>query len=216
MGGRKVIAGGELYVCSQAKTIPRPMHLFQSPSEQSLEFLKPYRIADELFTLLSGEQILIPKYSPTFKRWLGEPLKETFGGKMLLEVEGKPMFAELAIMHLFLKADWQARWVETYAKNKMAPIFLSEWKDDKYKNQSPYAITDKKVLECLSNIAAINNNNYGGCWDVVAWKDDSIIFAESKRQKQDRIKETQINWLTAALAYGLKPENFAMIEWGME
>lgn len=189
------------------------MATFNPPSEQSFEFLKPYRVADELFTLPSGEQILIPKYAPTFKQWLGIPLNETFGGKTVLDVDGRPMFAELAIMNLFKRSGWQARWVETYAKSKTAPIFLSEWKDDKYKNQLADPIADEKILRCLSDIAEINKNNYGGCWDVVAWKDDSIVFAESKRRKQDRIQETQINWLTAALAYGLKPQNFTLIEW---
>lgn len=191
------------------------MATFNSPSEQSLEFLKPYRVADELFTLPSGEQILIPKYASAFKQWLGIPLNETFGGKTVLDVDGRPMFAELAIMNLFVRAGWQARWVETYAKGKNAPIFLSEWKDDKYKNQLPDPITDEKIISCLAGIAALSENSYGGCWDVLAWKNDTLIFAESKRLKRDSIRDTQINWLSSALAYGLKPENFALIEWTM-
>ncbi len=58
---------------------------------------------EELF-LLKEETIKIPKCIIKFDRWLGDPIKETFGGKPIVCVDGKPMFAELAIMNSFIKS----------------------------------------------------------------------------------------------------------------
>lgn len=65
----------------------------------------------------------------------------------------------------------------------------------------------------LREIAALNGGNFSGCWDVLAWKGDRIIFAESKRSKRDKINKNQIRWLKVSLCYGLKPENFLVVEW---
>jgi len=51
--------------------------------------------------------------------------------------------------------------------------------------------------------------------DVFCWKDDSIIFAESKCLSKDKIRPNQIQWLDAALNYGLKEESFLMVEWDL-
>ena len=67
----------------------------------------------------------------------------------------------------------------------------------------------------MSKVAEQNKNSYSGCWDVLGWKDDRIIFAESKRSKKDSIRSTQISWLTAGLKHGLKKDNFLIVQWDM-
>ncbi len=173
----------------------------------------PTHLNPTTFELFHLENLVIevPKCIISFDKWLGEPVKETFGGKTVLNIDGKPMFAELAIANYFTKVNWEARWVETYGKKE--PICLVEWKDDKYKNQVHVPFSNLNVINILSNIAKINNNSYAGCWDVVAYKNEQIIFAESKRSKKDSIRNSQINWLKSALAYGLKPENLLVVEW---
>ncbi len=169
----------------------------------------------EEIILPSGQKVKIPKCNFVFKEWKGEPIKETFGGKALIDVDGKPMFAELAIMHLFIKSGWQARWIETYATSDKKPKILSEWKDDKYKNQIIASIADEVVTRRLAQIAALNGS-YSGCWDVLGWNGDKIIFAESKRFKKDRIQGTQVRWLDAGLHSRLTPENFLIVQWDFE
>lgn len=169
----------------------------------------------EIFNL-TGTDIEIPKCLTKFKAWRGEPVKETFGGKSIVCVDNKPMFAELAIVQYFIKSGWQSRWIETYARDKQDPLFLLQWKDDRFKNQENSPIKDKKILEILSDITSRNNNSYSGCWDVIAWKGDNIIFAESKRLKRDKIRQTQNNWLSAGLRYGLKTDNFLIVQWEIE
>ena len=162
---------------------------------------------------IDGQIIDIPKCIVTFDKWTGTSVKETFGGKPILNVSGRPMFAELAIMTHFQNDGWQTRWVETYGKK--VPICLTEWKDDKYKNQVHVPFLDNTIIKLLADIAKLNNDTYSGCWDVVASKGDKIVFAESKRTKKDSIRSTQINWLSSGLKYGLQPDNFLVVQWDM-
>ena len=67
----------------------------------------------------------------------------------------------------------------------------------------------------LQNIAERNGNTYAGCWDIVGWHKEMVVFAELKRRKKDRMQQTQLKWLAAALQVGLKPENFLLVEWDL-
>ncbi|HNU57075.1 MAG TPA: hypothetical protein PKN30_10840, partial [Flavobacteriales bacterium] len=58
-----------------------------------------------------------------------------------------------------------------------------------------------------------NGDSFAGCWDVVAWKDDQLVFAEAKKAKHDRLRDTQVRWVEAALQCGLTEENFLVVEW---
>lgn len=164
----------------------------------------------------AASSFLIPKSSISFKNWTEEPLNNTFGGKPLIELNEEPMFAELAIMNTFINAGWEARWIETYGKAKMSPVYITEWIDINYKAQIHRPINHQMVNILLQAVAQNNNNNFAGCWDVLAWKGDKVIFAESKRSKRDRIKETQKQWLEAALKTGFTTENFLMVEWSFD
>jgi len=123
------------------------------------------------------------------------------------------MFAELVIMNIFLNAGWNTRWVETYGKPKLAPIYLKDWIDDTYKNQKNIPIEDSEIQGLLNTIAKVNDNTFGGCWDVFAWKDDFIIFAEAKKSKKDALRPSQNKWIVSAIRAGLKRENFLVVEW---
>jgi hypothetical protein len=72
---------------------------------------------------------------------------------------------------------------------------------------------DRWVVDLLESVAAHNGSRYGGCWDVVGWHDETIVFAELKRLKKDRVQATQLAWLEVGLRAGLRPENFLFIEW---
>jgi hypothetical protein len=72
---------------------------------------------------------------------------------------------------------------------------------------------DPKIIKLLENIATQNGNSYSGCWDVLAWKADKVLFAESKRVKKDSIRSTQTKWLESALKCGLSEKNFLVVQW---
>lgn len=45
--------------------------------------------------------------------------------------------------------------------------------------QEHVPIEEAWVNERLHAIAAANGNTYSGCWDVVVWNGDRLVFAES-------------------------------------
>lgn len=155
----------------------------------------------------------IPERTMSFKAWNGVPMLNTFGGKGVVDRGGVPMFAELAIAEVLKVEGYQARWAETYGRGNKPPIFLDRWGERGFKYQTNAPIEDAWVMDKLAEIAQRNGGSYRGCWDVLAWKDGNLLFAESKRKKRDAIKDTQIAWLNAAIASGLSPENFLIVEW---
>jgi hypothetical protein len=76
----------------------------------------------------------------------------------------------------------------------------------------PLPAKQQKLLQDISNRAGSKN----GCFDVFCWRGESILFAESKRQAKDKIRDTQRCWLQAALQYGLPITSFLIVEWSLE
>lgn len=167
----------------------------------------------EIFTLKDGGTVGVPKVVTVFSEWTGAKLRNTFGGKPVVDVSGSPAFAEIAIADTLAQSGYSVRWAETYARGGRLPMFLTRWEDRPYKEQAESPIAEQWVLDTLAGIASLNGGSYSGCWDVVAWKDEKILFAESKRSKRDRIRASQIAWLEEGLRYGLKPENFLVVQW---
>lgn len=172
---------------------------------RDLRFLLPYKIDREFFPSVSDTQILVQKYFLTFKQWKGTPIPNTYNGKAVIDWGGEPVFAELAVLRLFQANGWSGVWVDSFRK--------------KYRVGLP-GVIDPVDIPASQRILIDNlrskTGRYGGCWDVVVWKDDAMLFLELKRRGKDRIQQTQIEWLDAALAYGLRPEHFALVEWSLE
>ncbi len=157
----------------------------------------------ETIRLFSGEEIQIPKATPCFEKWSGDTLADTYGNKAILNFNGEPVFAELAILRIFQNAGWNGVWVDTYRRK-----YRTEYWNSKNDVNLP---SDKQML--LDNIYKLAGSG-NGCWDVFCWRKKTVIFAESKRLSKDKIRETQIKWLEAALKYGLNKEtSFLIVEW---
>jgi hypothetical protein len=163
--------------------------------------------------VINNEQIAIPVIHLEFKKWKGLPIPNTFGGKGLIEYNGEPMFVELAVQRLAVSSGWDSRWVETYAMKNKTPYYFTEWGDGPLRTQAQNLINNQRVLDMLALIASYNNSSYSGCWDVVVWNDNKIIFIESKRVKKDRFRGTQDRWLNAGLRAGLPADDFAIVQW---
>jgi hypothetical protein len=71
--------------------------------------------------------------------------------------------------------------------------------------------TQNAILERIYKTAG----SRGGCFDVFAWRDDQMVFAESKWSGHDEIRDTQLRWLDAALRCNLPPESFLIVEWSV-
>jgi len=167
------------------------------------DFLQQYLSGNEPFVLSSGVTVQIPKYSLSFKRWGGDPIPNAYR-KPIVEFDGNPLFAELAVLRMFQQNGWDGVWVDSYGK--------------KYRNGLPKVVEPVELpFDKEKIIASIRNESgrFGGCWDVFVWKDDRILFLELK-QKNEPIKDSQRGWLESSLELDYKPDNFALIEWHVE
>lgn len=167
-----------------------------------LEFLNPYKVGGEIFLLSSGAEVSIQKYFLEFKKWKGAPVPNTYNNKAVIDWQGEPVFAELAVLRLFQSHGWSGVWVDSYRRKYR--VGLPDVVE-------PIDISPKQAN--LVNALREKTGRFGGCWDVVVWKDNSTLFLELKRRKKDAIQTTQTEWLSAALNFGLTPANFALVEW---
>lgn len=174
------------------------------------EHLQP---TDVIPLTVGTTEVQVPVCRPRFTPAPVTTGVHTFGGKDLLLVDGHAQFAEVAILRCFEEAGWEGRWVETYGRRKLSPGLWRAWQPEGPHAQVEVPITEPWVNERLHDIAAANGHTFAGCWDVVAWREGRLIFAESKKQRKDRIRGTQVRWLEAALRCGLKPEDFLVVEW---
>jgi hypothetical protein len=163
------------------------------------ERLMPETVED--LYLPSGLHVQLPKAAPVFRLWSGEFTGDTYGNKPLLDVDGTPMFAELAILRLFQKDGWEGVWVDTFRK-----WYRTAWGDEGVVRLSGERLRLLKAIREKAGSAS-------GCFDVFCWKDDAVVFAESKRRSKDEIRQTQLVWLEAAMQTGLDASAFLIVEW---
>lgn len=155
----------------------------------------------EELSLPSGTRVSIPKAEPVFKKWEGEFVEDTYGNKPLIDIDAEPMFAELAILRLFQKDGWDGVWVDTFRKK-----YRTSWGDEGRVKPPEDKLQLLKAIHRRAGSAS-------GCFDVFCWKDDFVVFAESKRRSKDEIRPTQLARLEAAMQTGLDASTFLIVEW---
>ncbi|MBS3085401.1 VRR-NUC domain-containing protein [Candidatus Pacearchaeota archaeon] len=124
------------------------------------------------------------------------------GNKEVLDVNGEPLFAELAYLTYLKNEGWEGVWINNWRK--------------KFQNKMPFEqpdgtkIPDDK-LEFLTKLWK-KNKGRGGTWDIFAWKGEKVLFVELKGPK-DKIRPNQIKWFLASLKVGIPLESFQIVEW---
>jgi hypothetical protein len=180
------------------------MKTVQPDQSGNLEFLQPYKVESELFSLSSGVKVSIQKYFLNFEEWKGEPIPNTYNGKAVINWNGEPLFAELAVLRLFQSHGWEGVWVDSYRrKYRVGLPDVAE----------PIDLPEKQRL--LIESIRSKTGRSGGCWDVFVWKGEEILFIELKRQKKDAIKDSQRLWLEECLKNTFKTKDFALLEWNI-
>ncbi len=159
----------------------------------------------EEILLPSGSAVKVPKTTPIFARWRGEPIKDSYGGKMILDFDGEPVFAELAILRALQDSGWDGVWVDTFKKKYRVGYWV-----DNYEIDLP--IEQEVLLKRIYRRAGTSK----GCWDVFCWKDNrQLLFAEAKRRGRDQFRDSQRQWLEAAIKLGLPLTSFLVVEWSI-
>ena len=158
----------------------------------------------EEILLPSGGAVKVPKATPVFSQWRGERIEDTYGGKAILDFEGAPVFAELAILRAFQKLGWDGVWVDTFKKRYRVGYWMDNSEIDLPSEQEALL---KSIYERVGTRT--------GCWDVFCWKGNLQLFAEAKRRGRDQIRDSQRQWLEAAIELGLPPTSFLVVEWSI-
>lgn len=158
----------------------------------------------ETFRLTTGETISVPKTIVAFSAWKGKPIENTYGGKTVLDYESRPLFAELVILKTLSQDGWSGVWVDNYRKRLRTEM-------PEVETHVTLPADKRAILDAIRD----KNGSMGGCWDVFAWKDGKILFAESKRSGKDQVRPSQTKWLASAIAAGLAPTDFLLIEWSL-
>jgi hypothetical protein len=126
--------------------------------------------------------------------------------KGLVALDGDSLFAELAIARLFVRSGWNAYWRDGYRQRWVADGDLS---------RRPVNLPRPSLGASVIDVVEAARGGLSGCWDVLGWTDDRVVFVESKRRQADRLQETQGQWLDAALAVGVPREAFVVLEWDL-
>jgi hypothetical protein len=161
------------------------------------EALRPTSI--EPFQISPSTVVGVPKTLPTFATWRGPSIPNTYGGKVVLEFAGEPLFAELVILRHFQREGWQGAWIDTYRRRTLSGI-------DQVSEIPP---GPRARLTAISGHAGSSS----GCFDVYVWRGDTFMFAEAKRLGRDRVRTSQVRWLRSALAVGVPLEALLVVEW---
>lgn len=158
----------------------------------------------ERITLPSGQVVEIQKAELKLKPWKGIVDFDTYNHKPLIDSNGKPLFAELAVLWILQRNGWNGVWTDSYRRKfRTAMPHLGE----------PVMLPPVagEVYQRIKN----RSGKRGGCWDIFAWKNGTLAFLELKRTKKDVIRPNQILWLQAALDVGIGAESFLLVEWNL-
>jgi hypothetical protein len=160
------------------------------------------RNSTEKIKLLSEKTVNVPKCRTCFKKWCGRKHVPNYGGKAILNFEGKPLFAELVVLRMLEKKGWHGVWVDSYGR---------KYRDGMphVKKPVPLPLAQEKLLNEIRKKAGCR----GGCFDVFAWRGKKRRFLELKRHRKDHIRKTQKRWLAAARRCKIKMSDLLIVEW---
>jgi hypothetical protein len=60
----------------------------------------------ELINFPSNQLLEIPKVNVLFEKWNGSSFSDTYNSKAVLDFNGEPVFAEIAILIIFQSEGW--------------------------------------------------------------------------------------------------------------
>ena len=147
-------------------------------------------------------KLSVTKYCTTFENYTGDEEIPSYGGKAIVVDDGNPTYAEFKALSLFRMHGWEGLWYDSYRRKKRLSL-----------NED--AECAESVNDLLNSIASITGSPTG-VFDLVLWRGETIYFVELKRKARDQIRNTQIDWLHAALSLGLDLACFAILQWELK
>jgi hypothetical protein len=119
--------------------------------------------------------------------------------KPALNFEGNKSWAELILLCLLERDNWQGCWVNNYCR--------AFWRDIYVTTELPESAAP------LFYRIVTRNGGKSGCWDIFVCRGKDVLFVESKQHGKDKIQPSQQKWLESALAEGVPLSSFAIAEY---
>lgn len=127
-------------------------------------------------------------------------LKSTYTSKPLVEVDGERVFGELAVVRWLARDGWRGLWADTFHGRKF-------WRNMPHRAEP---VEPPAPVRQLCDRIAAQKGGPSGCFDVVAWKGDRIIWLEYKGAG-DRPNRNEKLWIDAAVSAGVSEEDLFFI-----
>jgi hypothetical protein len=175
--------------------------------------------AAEPIRLLDGSLCKIPKWILVGNTWSGSSiagLPSTYGVKPLIDWNGAPLYAELAVLEIVKSNGWEGVWVDSFHRK-----FLCCMPGRNLSVELPANVAEEirgirsiyRRISAQYRDAKIPRGEFGRSWDLLCWRGDKLLFIEAKRKFKDRLRQSQAAWLMAALACGKVASSFRVAEW---
>lgn len=155
--------------------------------------------------LPSGMIVRLPNWTVQFppaspSRLLVGVLKPTYTSKPLVDVDGESVFGELAIVRWLAKDRWSALWADTFHGRKF-------WSDMPHRGTP---VDPPARVKDLYDRIAMRKGGPSGCFDVVAWSEERIVWLEYKGPK-DKPNRNELCWLEAAIGAGVRESDLVLV-----
>ena len=164
-------------------------------------------LEDLSFVLAKHRQVSLQRFHVDFNP-CGDPISfapdRIWAAKPLVTLEKQALFAEVALLTLFRKSGWEGVWADTPHKKFF----------DKMPNQSKGVSLTTYIGQVLARIAEGNGQSRSGCWDLILWKNKTLVFvAASPVPLREGVGDARARWLDAAIRTGMSMGQFVVVEW---
>jgi len=128
-------------------------------------------------------------------------LPASYVSKPLVTFSGAAMFGELALLRWLEVDGWDGVWLDTVHDRK-------NWRHMPTRS-SPVTLPPP-AQALYDRIVAANGGRASGAFDVMAWRDDHIIFVEY-HGPDEKMHKNQRAWIDAALAAGVSVNDLLIV-----
>jgi hypothetical protein len=147
-------------------------------------------------------------------------LPSTYNVKPLIDWNGVPLYAELAILEIVKDNGWEGVWVDSFHRKFLDCMPAGRNLSVELPGNVAEEIQEIRSIywriSAQHRDAKLSNRGFGGSWDILCWKGDKLLFIEAKRKFKGHIQQSQAAWLMAVLACGKKASSFRIAEWTMK